>query len=227
VPAALAHVDAISAVFPDGRDSWWSRHQGDELEVLVLAGEYERALERIEALRRAGAELGLARFHAWAERGQGLLHAARGDLPGAREALESSLRHHERVPDRLERARTLLIYGNILRRNKQRRAARAALGEARAEFERIGAGHFARLAAEELKHVAGRAATREGELTETEDRVARLVAGGLSNKEVATRLFVTVSTVEATLTRVYAKLGIHSRAQLILTMDESARAPRT
>jgi DNA-binding NarL/FixJ family response regulator len=52
------------------------------------------------------------------------------------------------------------------------------------------------------------------ELTETERRIAELVAEGLSNKEVAARLFVTVRTVEANLTKVYAKLGIRSRTEL-------------
>jgi DNA-binding NarL/FixJ family response regulator len=55
---------------------------------------------------------------------------------------------------------------------------------------------------------------RSSELTETERRVAELVAQGLSNKEVAARLFVTVRTVEANLTRIYAKLGVRSRTEL-------------
>jgi Response regulator containing a CheY-like receiver domain and an HTH DNA-binding domain len=51
-------------------------------------------------------------------------------------------------------------------------------------------------------------------LTPTERRVAERVSAGASNKQVATALFVSVKTVEGTLTRVYAKLDVHSRAEL-------------
>ena len=217
---AIARADEISARFPDGKECWWSYHQGDEIEALVLAGEHERARARIEALRRAGEELDLTRFLAWAERGEGLVRAARGDLAGARVALEAALEHHERSPIPLERARTLLAYGLVLRREKQRRSAREVLGEALSEFERLGARHFVGVVDAELKHVRGRPPARDGELTGAEDRVAHLVADGLANKQVAARLCVTESTVEATLTRVYAKLGISSRSQLARALTE-------
>ena len=155
----------------------------------------------------------LPRFLAWAERGEGHTHAADGNLPAAEAALEMALAHHERFPIAFERARTLLALGHVLRRSKRRHAARAALGEALAEFERLGANHFAETTRAELKQVGGRAPTGD-QLTEAEERVARLVASGLSNKEAAAELFVAVSTVEATLTRVYRRLGVHARSQL-------------
>lgn len=65
----------------------------------------------------------------------------------------------------------------------------------------------------ELGRVPGRR-PRGDSLTPTERRVAQLVADGKANKEVAAALFVTVKAVEANLSRVYAKLGIRSRAQL-------------
>jgi DNA-binding CsgD family transcriptional regulator len=215
--AALAYADEISSRFP-GRESWWPHHQGDELEALVLAGEHERALTRAEALRRAGAELDLPRFLAWAARGEGLVHEARGDLSSARAALEEALDHHARYALPFEQARTLLAYGHVLRRQARRRAAREVLGEALAAFELLGARHFVAATQAELQHVGGRPPVGEHELTGAEDRIARLVAAGLSNKEVAARLYVTVSTVEATLTRVYAKLGLTSRSQLAHTL---------
>jgi DNA-binding CsgD family transcriptional regulator len=51
-------------------------------------------------------------------------------------------------------------------------------------------------------------------LTSTEARIAGLVRDGASNREIATQLFLSVKTIEATLTRVYRKLGVRSRTQL-------------
>ena len=61
------------------------------------------------------------------------------------------------------------------------------------------------------------------ELTATELRVAELAAGGLTNREVATAAFMSPKTVEANLSRVYRKLGIHSRAELGATMASKER----
>ena len=65
----------------------------------------------------------------------------------------------------------------------------------------------------ELGRVGGRVASGDG-LTATEQRVAALVAEGRTNREVAAELVVSVRAVEANLTRVYAKLGVRSRAEL-------------
>jgi DNA-binding NarL/FixJ family response regulator len=70
------------------------------------------------------------------------------------------------------------------------------------------------VAGDELARISGRRKASEGALTPTERRIAELVATGLSNKEVAAELFVTVTTVESHLSKVYAKLGIRSRTQL-------------
>ena len=225
--AAIARADAIAERFPDGRECWWSYHQGDELEALVLAGEHERALTRAEAVRVAGEELVLPRFLAWAARGEALVHAAEENLEEAQVELEVALGHHRQFDGPLERARTLLAYGNVLRRQLHRRAARNALEEALAEFERLGARHFVAAAHDELKHVGGRAPVGEHELTPAEEQIADFVAAGLSNREVAERLYVAVSTVEATLTRVYRKLGLRSRAQLVRARAGRRTAEKT
>ncbi len=80
-------------------------------------------------------------------------------------------------------------------------------------FERFGAGEWAARAQAELARV-GLRRPAPGELTESELRVAELAAAGLTNREVAARLYVSPKTVEANLARVYRKLGIHSRAEL-------------
>jgi DNA-binding CsgD family transcriptional regulator len=221
--AALAHAAAIDERFPDGRESWWSYHQADAIEALVLAGRHDAALERADALRRAGAEQRLPRFLAWAERSEGLVRSAEGDLAAAGAALERALAHHDDYPLSFERARTMLEHGNVLRRSRHRHDARIELGAALAEFERLGAAHFALVTRSELQHVGGRAPAGAHQLTRAEDRVARLVASGLSNKDVAAELYVAVSTVEATLTRVYRKLGVRSRSQLASSLAEHPR----
>jgi DNA-binding NarL/FixJ family response regulator len=80
-------------------------------------------------------------------------------------------------------------------------------------FAEFGCSGWSARAAEELGRVSGRRAADE-RLTASELRVIELAAQGLSNKEIASRLYVTVYTVEAHLSHAYAKLGVRSRAQL-------------
>jgi len=114
------------------------------------------------------------------------------------------------------------VLGRTQRRFKKWAAARQSLEQARWEFERLGCPGWAQAAAAELDRVSGRRAAPGGGLTPTEQRVADLVASGLSNKEVAAQLFVSVYTVEAHLSRVYAKLGIRSRTQLARALGAPA-----
>jgi DNA-binding CsgD family transcriptional regulator/tetratricopeptide (TPR) repeat protein len=218
--AALVHADALDSRFDAGREPIWTFHQGDAIEALVLAGEHEAAFTRAARLRDAGTSLGLPRFLALADRGEALAHEADGDLAAAHTSIERARSYSETFPIPLEHARTLMAYGRILRRRRRRHEARAALGEALSSFERVGARHFAKRAEEELRHVSGRAPAPPHQLTPAEARVARLVADGLSNQQVASELVVAVSTVEATLTRVYRKLGLRSRSQLAARLDE-------
>ena len=128
-------------------------------------------------------------------------------------AIEQACRWYDPSPLRFDRARTLLIAGQIQRRAKAKRLARDALTEAHREFTVFGAAAWAAQAGAELARVNLRPAA-PGMLTETERRVAELAAAGLTNREVAQQLFLAVKTVEANLARVYRKLGITSRAEL-------------
>jgi DNA-binding NarL/FixJ family response regulator len=78
------------------------------------------------------------------------------------------------------------------------------------------------VAAAELDRVSGRRAAPAGGLTPGERRVAELVASGLSNKQVAERLYLSVYTVQAHLSQVYAKLGVTSRTQLARRLGPAA-----
>jgi ATP/maltotriose-dependent transcriptional regulator MalT len=186
----------------------------DALEALVGLGHLDRAEALIDAFEGRGRELDRAWALTTGGRCRALLLAARGDLAGALAALERALLEHERLDMPFERARTLLVKGVTQRRMRRRAAARRDLGEAAREFDRMGSRVWAERARAELDRLGGRRRGGEGELTPSEQRVVELAAEGLSNKQIAARLVVSVHTVEVHLSHAYAKLGVRSRAQL-------------
>jgi DNA-binding NarL/FixJ family response regulator len=122
-----------------------------------------------------------------------------------------------------ELAWTLLVQGQVRRRQRQRRAARTSLDRARALFEQMGAPLWAARAADELARIpSGRS---EGSLTPAQRRVATLAASGKSNKQIAAELFLSVHTIELHLSHAYAKLGVHSRSQLAGRLGAPAQVP--
>jgi DNA-binding CsgD family transcriptional regulator len=106
-----------------------------------------------------------------------------------------------------------------LRRFKHRARAREAIEQAISIFDDLEARLWSEKARRELARVSGRRSSTG--LTETELRVADLVVAGRSNKEIAGELFVAVRTVESNLTRIYAKLGVRSRTELIARLRSS------
>ncbi len=186
---------------------------GDFLEALVGAGELDEADEVASIWRERAKKLDRATTLAIVSRSRGLLLAARGDLGSAFASFDDAFREHARSKDPFQHARTMLALGATQRRAKQRAAARATLGEALAAFERLGAPLWADKARADLGRIGGRAPSR-GDLTESERRIAALVAEGHTNREVAAALFVTEHTVEGALTRVYRKLAVRSRGEL-------------
>jgi DNA-binding CsgD family transcriptional regulator len=112
-----------------------------------------------------------------------------------------------------ERARTDLVRGRVARRRRTKLAAREALLAARRAFDRVGAPSWVAQVDAELARLGLRRGD-EHELTATELRIARLVAAGLSNREVAGAAYVTEKTVEAHLTRIYRKTGVRTRREL-------------
>jgi DNA-binding CsgD family transcriptional regulator len=146
---------------------------------------------------------------------RGLLEAARGDLAAAERALVAALGEYARLdPLPFALARTLLAQGQVRRRRREWRAARETLERAAALFDEVGARRWEERARDELARIGGRGRRQDGEVTAAERRVAALAAEGLTNREIAARLHVSVNTVERHLAHVYAKLGVHSRTQL-------------
>jgi DNA-binding CsgD family transcriptional regulator len=190
-----------------------TRYVPDQVEALVELGRLDEAADLLDWHEGNAVRLGRRGAIASSRRCRGLLAATEGRLEEALSEFERALTEDEAVPLPFDRARTLLLFGAALRRAKRKADARDMLEQALASFEELSAATFADRARAELQRIGGRRRSKGG-LTATERQIAELVAQGHSNKEVAAALFVTVKTVEANLSRVYAKLGLRSRAEL-------------
>ena len=212
VQAAVSRLGPLARTLPE--IGWHPTTQSifpDVAEALAASGEVDDAARLLAVVERAMPDPLTAALIA---RCRGVLASARGDLQGALADLDESVRRLDLLcPHPLERGRTLLTRGSVLRRLNQRAAARATLLDALGMFERTSAPLWAAQARAELARISGRPPEPD-QLTATELRVAELVASGRSNKEAAAELFVTVRTIESTLTRTYAKLGVRSRTEL-------------
>jgi DNA-binding CsgD family transcriptional regulator len=142
-----------------------------------------------------------------------------GDLPGALAAFDRAIAAHAMFDEPFELGRTLLAQGQAFRRMKKWRLARGSLDRSLEIFERLGATLWADKASTEMARIGGRS-PGPIDLTPTEQEVADLVGSGLTNREVAHALFLSVSTVEANLRRIYRKLGVRSRTELSRKLSE-------
>jgi DNA-binding CsgD family transcriptional regulator len=185
----------------------------DAIETLVAAGELERARAYLEPYEAHSKRLGGPLALAGVARCRGLLAAAAGEQDVALATFEHALAQLSAIPYPLERGRTLLGAGIVRRQALQKKASRDALEQALVIFAELGARLWAEKTRAELARISGRRASGD-ELTETERRVATMAGAGLTNKQIASALFMGVSTVEAHLSHVYLKLGIRSRAGL-------------
>ena len=139
-----------------------------------------------------------------------------GDL--ADRLYRESIARLGRAPVRAELARTHLLYGEWLRRERRRVDAREQLRTAHEMFAAMGAEAFAERARRELlatgETVRRRTVETRDELTAQERQIARLARDGLSNPEIGTRLFISPRTVKYHLRKVFIKLDISSRTEL-------------
>jgi DNA-binding CsgD family transcriptional regulator len=209
-------------------DSAGALHQLSRLRVTPLAR--MAALDRFDAAVRAddaaqaGAwveELdGFAQATGWAwalgavAYGRALLAAA----PDAPALFDAAVAHYLAANRPYELARTHLAYGELLRRSQRRVDARSHLRAALATFEELGADPLATRAAQELRASGETARKRDPStltaLTPMELQVVQLVGQGMSNKDVATQLWISPRTVAFHLRGAFAKLGVSSRGEL-------------
>jgi DNA-binding CsgD family transcriptional regulator len=194
---------------------FWFWH--DAFEAYAATKRIDEAEELLAWLDQLLAALDHAPSRASAEIGRALIRSSLGDGEGAVAATEAAVEQHERFNRPLHLARTLLVRGAILRRAKQKRAAREAIAQAVSIFESCGAELWLDRARQEFERTGAHHVDR-WELTPTEDQVARLAAAGAKNAEIARQLFMSVKTVEANLSRIYGKLGVRSRTELAARM---------
>jgi DNA-binding CsgD family transcriptional regulator len=185
----------------------------DAVEALVALGRPDDADRLVDRLEGQGRALDRPWARAVALRCRGLLLAHRRDQQGALDAFERALEEHELVPQPFDRARTMLLKGEVERRAKQKAAARSSLAHAMGVFEQLGSPLWTARARKELERIGGRPPSPT-HLTATERQVAELVAEGRTNAEVADLLFMSVHTVRSNLRRIYGKLGARNRNEM-------------
>jgi DNA-binding CsgD family transcriptional regulator len=181
------------------------------IEAAVRCGEHATAATAMDSLT----ERTLATGNAW---GLGVAAYSRALVTENEDDFREAVSHLDATPLAVYRARAYLLYGEWLRRQGQRREARARLRVAHELLSDSGAEAFARRAADELRATGEQARSRSrqtyDELTLQEAHIARLVATGATSKEVAARLFLSHRTIDAHLRNIFRKLGITSRRQL-------------
>ncbi|MFS8201067.1 helix-turn-helix transcriptional regulator [Streptomyces sp. CWNU-52B] len=200
------------------------RWHGDLAEALVLIGEPAEAQDVITATREHAVRLRRASVLAVLDRAEALVKAATGRHEAAAEQLTSAQDRLAQLGYGLEEARAAFA----LARLRAEHSGRGSYDEAARLFRRCKAMPWLR----QLDAVAAAGAAPAvpsppaptapesrlphlDRLASTERQVAALVLEGATNREIAARLFISVKTVEATLTRVYRKLGIRSRVDIV------------
>jgi DNA-binding CsgD family transcriptional regulator len=212
--AALARLSRLRAGPGEGHPSIALSAAVDLVEAAIRCGEQEHAATTLAMFDRFAGTSGPPWAMALSARGHALLAEGPSDTWFTR-----SLTLHEQASRPLDRARTQLLYGEHLRRTRRRIDARPHLRAAAETFEALGALPWAERAQRELRATGETTRRREGDtlarLTPQEFQIAGLVTQGASNRTVAAQLFLSPRTVEYHLGKVYTKLGVASRAELV------------
>ncbi|GAA4915693.1 AAA ATPase-like protein [Actinomycetospora succinea] len=203
---------------------------GDLVDATVRAGDRTAAVSAVAWVGRLAERTGSAYAEAMAARGKGLLA---DDHDDAEHWFAVAHAAHARLAAPYERARTVLAHAEVRRRWRRPGTARALLLDAEATFSGVGARPWVERARHELAATGHRASGEPADedpvslevLTPQEFQIARGIADGQSNVEVAAALFVSRKTVEAHLTRIYRKLGVRSRTELATEFTRRRRLP--
>lgn len=213
--AAMETLQPLIAIFDSvpGTEIITAWYLPDAIESLIALDRAHDAEPLIEALERNGRKLDRPWMMAAGARCRGMWLAAHGDVEAAEASVQHAITVHDRLPMPFERARTQLLLGQLQRRQRRKEAAASTMREALAAFEAMGSPLWVRRAHAELART-NVSPSRDIALTPSEERVAQLAVAGMTNRDIAAKLFISTKTVEHNLTRIYRKLGIRSRAQL-------------
>jgi DNA-binding NarL/FixJ family response regulator len=188
------------------------RWRGDLAGGLAALGEHAEAAVARAAAARLGERPDVA---GCLDLATAVVHSESGQADSAVRLSAAAAAHFAALRQPLEQAHALLVQGGAERRRRRYAAARVAIGAALALFLAAEAKPWAEQTERALAGTEGTSAPPDDlGLTSTEARIAGLVRAGASNREIAHQLYLSVKTVEATLTRVYRKLGVRSRTQL-------------
>ncbi|MFF8841177.1 AAA family ATPase [Streptomyces sp. NPDC015127] len=192
-------------------------------EALVAVDALEEAAALLADVRPVAERLGRTTVLLGCDRAHALHLAASGCPDEAASLLTEVAERYAEAGLPLERGRALITLARVERRRRRRSAAASALQSAATVFERAGATPWLALARDTPTAPAEQASTPArgalSSLTDAELRLARLVGQGASNQEAAAKLYLSVKTVEARLTRIYQKLDVRSRAQLATALN--------
>jgi ATP/maltotriose-dependent transcriptional regulator MalT len=182
------------------------------IEAAAMVGDRDRCERLTERLREQAGALRVPLVDAHLTAAYGQLALLGSDRDRAVDCLAAAVAAYERCGHRFDAARAGLALARACLRSGRRTRARDSAQAARAIFAVAAAPGWVAMADELLRRAGANGA--EDALTRTETQVTALVAGGRSNREIAAELFVSVSTVEAHLTRIYRKLGLRRRTEL-------------
>jgi DNA-binding CsgD family transcriptional regulator len=196
----------------------------DLVEAAQRSGEHRAAHSQVDRLAELTAVSPTPRNRGFLARARAIVA---GDAPEAEDLYTEAIAQHAQTRGPAHVARSHLMYGEWLRRAGRRRDARQHLRAAYGQFEEIGARAFASRARHELQATGEKlrprsAAEADTKLTAQEDRVARLAAAGATNVEIAAQLYLSAYTVDYHLRKVFRKLGVASRRQLVHALDRLA-----
>ena len=213
---------AATEALKDPNDLWYSGWATVELvEAASRTGHTEQARPAFERLAESTDASGTD----WALAVQARCRALLSDAEEAESLYQEAVERLLPTRLRLDVARTRLLYGEWLRRQRRRRDAREQLRAAHELFSEFGMSGFADRAATELQATGERVRKRSfdtrDDLTPQEARISALAAQGATNQEIAGQMFISPATVEYHLSKVYRKLGIRSRTQLANALPDS------
>ena len=204
----------------DPRELWFSTFATIELiEAASRSGRTDRAAEAFELLRESTRASGTP----WALGVEARSRALLSRKEAAEALYQESIDLLQPTRLRLDLARAHLLYGEWLRRQRRRLDARNQLRVAHELFADFGMEAFAERARVELQatgeHARKRTVDTLDQLTPQEAQIAHLTANGNTNREIAAQLFISPSTVEYHLRKVFRKLDVKSRTQLARRMS--------